>query len=75
MNKLKLVIPNNSYKVQAQEYIEEFKRYKSNINGSGNLEKYNDYNMWLDFLNEMKLQRMEISQEVHFLLLESVIIE
>lgn len=54
MNKLILVIPNYSYKFQAQEYIEEFKRYNSNINGSGNLEKYEDYDTWLDFLNEMK---------------------
>lgn len=53
MEKLKFVIPNNSHKVKAQEYIEEFKIYNSNINGSGNLEKYNDYEKWLEFLNEI----------------------
>ena len=39
MNKLKLVIPDSIHEIQAQEYINEFKIYHSNINGSGNLEK------------------------------------
>lgn len=54
MNKLRLIIPNIDYKIQANEYIEEFKTYNSNINGSGMLEKYDNFDNWLVFLNQMK---------------------
>ena len=71
MEKLKFVIPNNSHKVKAQEYIEEFKIYNSNINGSGNLEKYNDYEKWLEFLNEIsKPKNGDIPRSTFFVIRE-----
>lgn len=54
MDRLKLVVPNNFHKFQALEYIKEFRKYNSKINGSGNLEKYDNYNEWLQNLKNMK---------------------
>lgn len=54
IDKLRLIIPDNTYKLQAQSYIEEFKIYNSKCSGSGNLEKYDNYDKWLEHLRKMK---------------------
>lgn len=47
---MKLVLPNINYKEQAIEYINEFKQYGSEVNGSGALDDYLEdatYEAWL----------------------------
>ena len=49
------VIPDESYREQALEYIEEHQRYNSNINGCGGLNHYtHDYDAWLRRLEEYR---------------------
>jgi predicted acetyltransferase len=49
------VIPDESYRNQALEYIEEHHRYNSNINGCGGLDHYtHDYGAWLRRLEEYR---------------------
>ena len=53
MENLKLIRPNKEYERQAKEYIQEFIDYKSEVNGSGGLNRYVDnYDLWLE-RNEM----------------------
>ncbi len=53
MERLMHVRPDESYRDQAIEYIEEHHRYNSNINGSGGLYRYvDDYDAWLERLEE-----------------------
>lgn len=52
MAELYLVFPTKEYKEKALEYINEFNQYKSEINGTGGLDRYIDYNEWL-----LKLKR------------------
>lgn len=48
MEILKLVKPTKEYEKKAIEYIQEFYKYNSNINGVGGLDRYlNDYDGWL----------------------------
>lgn len=48
MEKLELIQPNKSYEKQAIEYIQEFYKYNSNINGVGGFYRYLDnYDAWL----------------------------
>ena len=55
MERLYQVIPDESYRNQALEYIEEHHRYNSNINGSGGLDRYvPEYDAWLEHLEEMQ---------------------
>lgn len=42
-----LIYPDKSYKDKAIEYLNEFSLYNSEINGSGGLDRYEDYNEWL----------------------------
>lgn len=47
---MKLVFPNLSYKEKAIEYIKEFYKYDSEINGSGGLDRFlkeSTYEAWL----------------------------
>ena len=47
--------PDEPYREQALEYIEEHHRYNSNINGSGSLDRYiNDYDGWLRRLEKYR---------------------
>ncbi|MBI9009777.1 MAG: GNAT family N-acetyltransferase [Tenericutes bacterium] len=41
-------IANKKREEQAKLYIKEHFEYKSNINGSGGLSSYDDYDLWLD---------------------------
>ncbi len=53
MEKLYLVKPSLEYEKQAIQYIQEFREYNSEINGSGGLDRYLDnYKGWLDKLEE-----------------------
>ena len=50
MEKLKLVKPTIEYKSQAKEYIDEFYKYNSRINGVGGLDRFlknSTYEEWL----------------------------
>ena len=53
--KFKYVIPTLEYKDKAIEYIKEFIEYKSDINGSGGLDRYlDDYEGWLEYREESR---------------------
>lgn len=47
MTDIKLITPTKEYEKAAFEYIQEFLDYNSNINGSGGLDRYNNYDEWL----------------------------
>lgn len=44
---VKLVFPSKEYEKEAFEYIEEFLDHDSEINGSGGLDKFDNYDDWL----------------------------
>lgn len=52
MDELKLITPSKEHEEQAFEYIKEFHKYNSEINGSGGLKRYDNYDEWL-----LKLER------------------
>jgi predicted acetyltransferase len=47
MSDLKLVYPVKEYEEKAFEYIREFIEYNSEINGTGGLQRYDNYDEWL----------------------------
>ncbi len=47
MTDMKLVYPTKEYEEGAFEFIKEFKDYKSEINGTGGLDRYDNYDEWL----------------------------
>ena len=47
MEDMKLVYPTKEYEEGAFEFIQEFKDYKSEINGTGGLDRYDNYDEWL----------------------------
>ncbi len=56
MEKLKFIRPTKEYEQQAYDYIEEFKKYNSKINGTGGLDDYiGKYDEWL--------KKLEIERE------------
>lgn len=71
MEKLELIQPNKSYEKQAIEYIKEFYKYNSNINGVGGLYRYLDnYDDWLKKLEEDRTRKMteeKVPAETYFL--------
>ena len=75
MEKLELIQPNKSYEKQAIEYIKEFYKYNSNINGVGGLYRYLDnYDAWLKKLEEDKTRKMteeKVPAETYFLVREN----
>jgi predicted acetyltransferase len=55
MNNLKLIEPTKERKLEAKEYIQEFRDYNSDINGTGGLHKLVDnYDEWLQKLEKDK---------------------
>lgn len=53
MERFYLEVPNIDRKEEAIEYINEFYKYNSNINGTGGLQRFLDsYDLWLDKLQE-----------------------
>lgn len=75
MERLYHVIPDESYRKQAIEYIEEHHRYNSNINGCGGLDHYiHDYDAWLRRLEEHRNcepNENRVPSETYFLIRES----
>lgn len=67
--------PTLAQEKQALDYIKEFQKYKSNINGAGGLQKYlNNYPAWLDKLNEVRTQEptdTDLPAETFFFVRES----
>ncbi|OZV13226.1 GNAT family N-acetyltransferase [Tissierella sp. P1] len=47
MDDVKLISPSKEYEKEAFEYIQEFLKYNSEINGTGGLDRYDDYDEWL----------------------------
>ena len=52
MEKIKLIKPTKEYEEQAKEYIQEFKDYNSEINGVGGLDKHDNYDEWLQKIED-----------------------
>lgn len=61
-DKLNLIFPNEEYKEQVIEYHEEFRQNGEDvINGSGNLEKFDDFDKWLEKIRNDVM--IEITEE------------
>lgn len=44
---LRLITPSKEYEEKAFEYIQEFNEYNSELNGTGGLDRYDNYDEWL----------------------------
>lgn len=75
MDRLRLVIPDISRKVEAISYIQEFLDYGSEINGVGSLDRYlDDYEGWLEKLEvdrTMEPNENRVPADTYFLVRES----
>lgn len=76
MEKLKLIKPNKDFENQAKDYIKEFIDNKSNINGTGGLDRFVDkYAEWLIKLdNDLDLNKIKpgkVPASTYFLVRES----
>lgn len=47
MTDFRLISPSKEFKEKAFEYIQEFLKYNSEINGTGGLNRYDNYDEWL----------------------------
>lgn len=47
MSDFRLIYPSKEHEKKAREYIEELLEYKSEINGTGGLQRYDNYDEWL----------------------------
>ena len=47
MDDVKLIFPSKEHEKEALEFIQEFLEYNSEINGTGGLDRYDDYDEWL----------------------------
>ena len=52
MEEINLIKPCKEYEKQAYEYVKEFAEYKSQVQGAGGLNRYDNYDEWL-----LKLER------------------
>ena len=67
MEKFYFEIPDITRKNEAIEFINEFYEYKSNINGTGGLQRFLDnYKGWLDKLNEDLLKLSNTIENLFF---------
>lgn len=48
MDDFELVCPTKEYQQQAADYIREFREHHSAINGVGGLDRFDDYDLWLE---------------------------
>ena len=75
MDKLKHVKPLKEHEKDAINYIKEFYKYNSNINGSGGLDRYlDDYDGWLKKLEDDRNRipnEEKVPAETYFLVRES----
>ena len=70
MEKLKLVKPTIEYKSQAKEYIDEFYKYNSRINGVGGLDRFlknSTYEEWLLKIENDEKMNMQNQQKQNFI--------
>lgn len=47
MTDVKLISPSKEYEKEAFEFIQEFSEYNSEINGTGGLDRFDNYDEWL----------------------------
>lgn len=47
MTEFTLIYPSKEYECKVNDYIEEFLKYKSEINGTGGFNRYDNYDEWL----------------------------
>jgi len=70
MTDVKLVYPTKKYERKAFEFIQEFLEYKSQINGTGGLDRYNNYNEWLlkvaEDLNLLNIPEDKVPASTYF---------
>lgn len=75
MEKLMHVIPNEKHENDAIDYINEFYKYNSKINGVGGLDSYlDDYSGWLKKLEKVRKQianEKRVPAETYFLVREN----
>lgn len=75
MDKLKHIRPTKEYEKDAINYIREFYKYNSDINGAGGLKRYlDDYDNWLKKLENDRNQipdEKNVPAETYFLVRES----
>ena len=75
--KFRLIDPTIEYKEQAEEYIEEFYEYNSNINGVGGLDRYlkdSTYEEWLIKIDndlKRKVTEQKVPTKTMFLIREN----
>ena len=70
--KLRHVEPNMSYKEQALEFVNEFRRYNSKIHGGGHILTYLEdatYEEWLNYFEVQKSRSLDderVPDETYF---------
>ncbi len=52
MSEFKLIVPSKEYEQKAFDYIKEFREHNSEINGTGGLDRYDNYDEWLKKLEK-----------------------
>lgn len=71
MDELRLIYPSKEYEKRAFEYIQEFREYNSEINGTGGLDRYEDYDEWLSKverdLDILNIPEDRVSANTYFL--------
>lgn len=75
MERLRHIIPDESYEDQAREYIDEHHAYNSRINGGGGLNRYiNDYSAWLrrnEKIRNIEPSENDVPTEIYYLVREN----
>jgi len=70
MTDVKLVYPTKNYERKAFEFIQEFLEYNSQINGTGGLYRYNNYDEWLlkvaEDLNLLNIPEDKVPASTYF---------
>lgn len=75
MTDVKLIFPSKEHEKEAFEFIQEFLEYNSEINGTGGLNRYDDYDEWLLKLEEdldlPNIPEEKVPASTYFLIKES----
>jgi predicted acetyltransferase len=75
MTDVKLIFPSKEHEKEAFEFIQEFLEYNSEINGTGGLNRYDDYDEWLLKLEEdldlPNIPEEKVPASTYFLIRES----
>lgn len=75
MTDVKLIFPSKEHEKEAFEFIQEFLEYNSEINGTGGLYRYNNYDEWLLKLEEdldlPNIPEEKVPASTYFLIKES----